>query len=89
MKNITKFSLLAATFAVIGTSGAFADNQQLQNQLALERQAAERNQQTSVAVYAHQRGVGQNAMQGDRPELRFELRTNGKGQTFGAYVPVK
>jgi hypothetical protein len=89
MKNITKFSLIAATLATIATSASFAGDSQLTNRLLLERQAAERNQQTSVAVYSQQRGLGQSAMQGTRPELRFEWRLNGKGQGYGAYVPVE
>ncbi len=39
MKLITKLSLVAATFAAIGTSVAFADDQQLQNRLARQRAA--------------------------------------------------
>ena len=89
MKLLTKLSLIATTFAVIGTSAAFADNQQLQNQLALQRQAAQRNQ-TTVAVYGHHRGIGRSSTtQEHRSETRFELRSNAHGQTFGAYVPVK
>ena len=90
MKLLTKLSLIAATFAVIGSSSAFADNQQLQNLLALQRQAAERNQPTTtIAVYGHRRGVGHTATRTQRSETRFELRSNAHGQTYGAYVPVK
>lgn len=89
MKNITKLSLIAATLAVVGTRAVFADDSQLQNRLAMERQAAERNQSTSVAVFAHERGIGQNAMQSNRTEMRFELRSNPHGGVYGAYVPVR
>lgn len=89
MKSITKVSFLAATVAVIATSAAFADDQQLQNRLALQRaQGAQSDRMTTVAVYANDRGVGRSAMPGMRSETRFELRTNAHGQTFGAYVPV-
>ena len=92
MKLLTKLSLIAATLATIGTSAAFADNQQLQNQLALDRaQNAPRIQQTTIAVYANQRGVGRSDVSRTQqgPESRFELRSNAHGQTVGAYVPVK
>lgn len=89
MKPLTKLSLIAATFAVIGSNAAFADNQQLRTQLDLQRQAAQRNQ-TTVAVYGNHRGVGRSStMRNQRSETRFELRSNAHGQTFGAYVPVK
>lgn len=90
MKSITKLSFLAATVAVIAASAAFADDQQLQNRLAMHRaQAAQSDRMTTVAVYANGRGVGRSATQAPRSETRFELRTNAHGQTFGAYVPVK
>jgi hypothetical protein len=89
MKNITKFSLIAATVATIGASAAFAGDSQLQDRLFWQRKAAEREQQKSVAVYSKQLGLGQSGTQGARPELRFEWRLNGKGQGYGAYVPVK
>ena len=91
MKLLTKLSLIAATVAAIGTSAAFADDQQLQNRLALQRAQAPQgsDRTTTVAVYANQRGVGRSAVQNDRSEARFELRSNAHGQTFGAYVPVK
>lgn len=88
MKTISTLALAVAV-AVIGTSTAFADDQQLQNRLALQRQAAQRNQ-TTVAVYAGRHGVGhRSTMQNKRSESRFEWRTNARGQGFGVYVPVK
>ena len=91
MKTITKFSIIAATLAALGTSAAFADDQQLQNRLALQRQAAERSQKsTTIAVYAGHHGVvSRSAMQEQRSKVRFERRMNAKGQAFGIYVPLK
>ena len=90
MKLLTKLSLIAATIAALGTSAAFADDQQLQNRLAMQRaQDAKNSQRTTVAVYANQRGVGRCTVQNERAEVRFELRSNAHGQTFGAYVPAK
>ena len=92
MKLLTKFTLIAATFAILGSSAAFADNQQLRNQLDLQRAQNSQGSQriTTVAVYGNQRGVGASCpMQEQRSETRFELRSNAHGQTFGAYVPVK
>ncbi len=93
MKLLTKLALIAATLATIGTTAAFADDQQLQNRLVLQR--AQNSQgslrtTTTVAVYGSQRGVGRSSIMQDQPsESRFELRSNAHGQTFGVYVPVK
>jgi len=87
MKTISKLSLIAAAIAAIGSSAALADDPQLQNRLALQRQEAERSQKsTTIAVYAHQRSVGR-AVQ--RSETRFEVRTTAHGQTFGTDVLAK
>ena len=40
MKLITKLSFIAATIAALGTNAAFADDQQLQNRLAVQRAEA-------------------------------------------------
>ncbi len=92
MKLLTKFTHIAANFAVLGSSAAFADNQQLRNQLDLQRAQNSQGSQrtTSVAVYGNHRGIGHSStMREHRSETRFELRSNAHGQTFGAYVPVK
>ena len=92
MKLLMKLTLIAAIFAVVGSSAAFADDQQLQNRLALQRAESSQGslRTTTVAVYNNQRGVGASCpMQEQRSESRFELRSNAHGQTFGAYVPVK
>jgi riboflavin biosynthesis pyrimidine reductase len=91
MKHITKISVAAATFAVIGTSAALADDPHLQNRLAAQQRDTQLNQRsTTIAVYANRQGVGQRSViQDDRSDVRFEWRTNPKGQGFGAYVPVK
>jgi len=87
MKTITKLSLIAAALAAIGTSAAFADDQQLQNRLALQQLG---QKSATIAVYASRRGVSQRrAMQDERSEPRFELRTNAQGQQFGVIAPVK
>ena len=91
MKTITKYALIAAAVASVFGSSAFADNAQLQNQVAMQRGQLERNQNApTLGVYAGRHGVSQrDEIQGARSGTRFELRTNARGQTFGAYVPVK
>jgi uncharacterized protein (DUF2141 family) len=91
MKHSTTFALIAAAVAALGTSAAFADDQQLQNRLTLQRAQMERDQKTtSIAVYADRHGVGQRStMQNERSETRFEFISNAHGQTIGAWVPVK
>lgn len=91
MKTVTKLSLIAATVAAFASNAAFADDQQLQNRLALQRQDAQRNQtSTTIAVYAGRHGVSQrSARQDQRADVRFELRTNAKGQQFGVFAPMK
>ena len=89
MKTLTKLAFLAAAVAAIGTSAAFADDQQLQNRLALQRAQASQKS-TTIAVYVGHHGVvSRSAMQDQRAELRFERRMNAKGQEFGIYVPLK
>ena len=89
MKLITKQSLLTAALAVIATSAAFADDQQLQNRLALDRaRNTPASRTATVAVYANDRSVGRSETRAARTESRFELRSNAHGQTFGAFVPV-
>lgn len=92
MKLLTKISLVAAAFAAIGTTAAFADDQQLQNRLAIQR--AQNSQgslrTTTVAAYGSLRGVGRSSVMQSQPaKSRFELRSNAHGQTFGVWVPVK
>lgn len=90
MKTLLKLTLLAAFAATLGTGAALADDQQLQNRLAIQRAQAEKSQRTTIAVYGT-RGVGRSErqMHERRAETRFELRSNAHGQQFGAYVPVK
>jgi hypothetical protein len=91
MKFLTKLCFTAATFAVLGTSAAFADDQHLHNRLDQQReQNAQRDLLSpTIAVYEHQRGIGRAEMNVDqRSESRFELRSNAHGQIFGVYVPL-
>ena len=90
MNTLTKVSFLAAVAAVLGTTAALADDQQLQNRLAIQRAQDAKNQRTTtVGVYAGDRGVGRNYRRSveRRSETRFEWRTNAHGQQFGVYVP--
>ena len=88
MKIITKLAFIAAAIAAIGNSAALADNSTLRQQIDLQRQQAERNKTTTIAVYASRHGLSQGAMN-QRTETRLEWRTNANGQRFGLYVPVK
>lgn len=86
-----KLSLAAALVATLGTTAALADDQQLQNRLAIQRaQEAKNERTTTVGVYAGDRGLGQNYRPDERrSETRFEMRTNARGQQFGLFVPVR
>jgi hypothetical protein len=88
MRLITRLSLISAALAALGTSASFADDQQLQNRLALrqtqESQHGQRN--TTIAVYANDRGVRRSAGRDERSEPRAEVRFNSHGQTYTAYV---
>lgn len=89
MKNFTKLALIVAALAAVGTSAAFADDQQLQNRLALQRSQDSRRAPT-IAVYAVKGlTLGRTDSTRQRAESHFELRSNAHGQTFGAYVPGK
>ena len=87
MKMMIKLPLVVATFAVLATSAALADDQQLQNRLNMQRSQIEPRETTTVAVYAGQRGVGQRdeARNIDSSDTHFEWRHNGSGG-YGAYV---
>ena len=76
MKSITKISFIAAIAAIISTSGAFADKQRLENRLARQHAKLISSEKTTIAF-------------GGAPaKVRFELRTNGHGQTSGSYITV-
>lgn len=86
IKTMTKLSLIVATFAVLATSAALADDQQLQSRLNVQRAQTEPREMTTVAVYTGQRGVGQREVaRNEASETRFEWRHNGTGG-YGAFV---
>lgn len=92
MKILTTSILTIAALAGIGASTAFADDPQLPNRLAIQQaQNAPRAWQTTVAVYTDRGGIGRRevAANQETPEMRFELRTNPHGQTFGLWVEVR
>jgi opacity protein-like surface antigen len=88
MKTLIKPTLLAAAFAVIGTSAALASDSQNEQRLAMQRQAAAQ-QSTTVAVYAGHQGVIERQYRDQPAETRLETRTNARGQEFRIYVPVE
>ena len=91
MNNPLKISLLAAAFATVGAGAALADSPEVYQQLAAGRRLAEQSQtRTTIAVYAHGRGVGrERVMREQQPEQRVEIRNNGRGQTFSVYRPAE
>jgi hypothetical protein len=91
MKSILKFSLLAATAAILATGSALADDQQLQNRLAMQRAQDSQTSRktTTVAAYSNGRGVGRTVASDERTETRFEVRSDAHGRQMGVYVPVK
>ena len=85
MKYTTKLSFVVAAFAVLATSAALADDQQLQKRLNMQRDQIQ-PRQTTVAVYAGQHSMGQReAARNEASETRFEWRRNGSGG-YGAFV---
>jgi hypothetical protein len=90
MKHIMKLSFITAIVAVFGTTAAFADDQQLQNRLATQRaQAPDSRATRTVALYTNGFALGRTETAAQRSEIRFELRSNAHGQTFGAYAAIK
>jgi hypothetical protein len=91
MKLPAKLSLIAATLAAIGTSVAFADDQQLRSRLDLQRAQAERSpKSTTVGVYAVKGlTLGRTESSKQRSEGRFEWRTPIKGQPYRVFVPAR
>ena len=86
MKSMIKLPLAMAALAVLATSAALADDQQLQNRLNMQRGQIQPREMTTVAVYAGQNGVGQrDAARNDASDTHFEWRHNASGG-YGAYV---
>ncbi len=78
---------LPVILLVLGTSAAFADDQQLTNRLAVARtQQNSAEQSTTVAAYAGQRGVGESAAPSQSADPRLELRDNGHGALRTQYT---
>lgn len=87
MKFSTKLAFIATAVVAFGSSTAFADDPQLQTRIAAQRQAAERDKQsTTVAVYAGGHVGHRHMMQNQRSATRFEVRSNAHGQTYGVFV---
>ena len=95
MKITSKLALAILATSLIATTVASADDQQLENRLALQRNKntssvlqATGGRTTTMAVYAGQHGSGRSsvATQEQPSEVRFELHTNGHGQQFGLYT---
>ena len=87
MKLLTKLSILTVTVATFAGSTAFADNSTLRTLIDLDRQKAERNKTTTVAVYSDRHGVGQrSAVRAELSKTYYELRWNTNGQRFGLFV---
>jgi len=92
MKSITKISLIAALAAIVSTSAALADNQRLENRLARKHnqaasKAAAASTATTVAIDTNSQGVG--STDPTTKPLRFEMLSNGHGETIGSYVAVQ
>ena len=86
--KLAKLTLIAATFATLASSAAFADNSTLRTLIDLDRQRAERNKKaTTVAVYTNRQGVGERcATKEQRSTSHWEWRWNANGQRFGLFV---
>ena len=96
MKIIMKVSLITALAAGFSGGIALADDQQMQNLLALQRSQMQSNQSsqnsTTIGVYANRQGVSHQdtkRMQHERRESRFELQSAGQGQVSGRWEPAR
>ena len=69
--------IVAATIAAtLASSAAFADDQQLQTRLALQRAQMEKTRQTTIALYAG-KGIGESAVRESRTQTRLERHVTG------------
>lgn len=88
MKTLTKSSLITAAAALLGTATGLADDQYLQNRLAMERRAADLNQ-TTVAVYSD-KGLGRAERAGAPDQgVQLQERSNPRGERTFIYAPVR
>jgi opacity protein-like surface antigen len=86
MKTISKLCLIAASLATLGTSAAFADNQQLVMRITRERFDEQRQQKAgAIAVYSDRQGLDQWGAT-NQAGMHFEFRLVG-GKYTGLYVP--
>jgi hypothetical protein len=89
MKTITKLTLLGAFIAAFATTGAFADDPQLQQRLAEQRaRDTKAGNIPTVAVYSDRKGASRTTEE-PAPELRYEIHYNANGEAFGVYVRAK
>ncbi len=80
MKTVTKLSLIVASIAALGTSAAFADDQQLQNRLAMQQRDAQRDQAAiTVAVYSDGTGVGRREEARESGDVKLVRISNHHG----------
>jgi hypothetical protein len=91
MKLLTKISFLAAAVASMGSSAAFADDQQLQNRLAAQcaQDSVRSSNSPTVALYSTRNEIQSGAAQDSRSEIRFQIRSNSHGQVTGSYESVQ
>lgn len=101
MKTISKTSLALALLATLGISSALADDQQLQNRLALQRAQSQprwewrwngHGQRSLTAVPSGRTTIGVFAGKrgigaADRTQTRWEWRWNAHGERFLIAVP--
>ena len=81
MKTLTKLTVAAAMAAILGAGTAMADDQQLQNRLALQRAQMNKDRQTTIAVYG-KKGVGERARRDTRSEGRWERHDSGNATHY-------
>jgi len=84
MKTLLTITLTAVAFSAIT---ALADDQSLQNRLALDRSVKE--QSPTIALYANKQGMGRAIAREEVSSPVFETRMNAHGEMFAAHADLK
>lgn len=92
MNRTAKLPLIALAATLLAGATSFADDQQLQTRLAIQRaEAARENEKaTTIGVYARERSVGrQSARRAESSERRPMQKDNGHGVSIFNFAPKR
>jgi len=88
MKTLTRLIAIVATTALLGGVTTFADDSQLQNRLAVQRQIEASKGATTIALYGHRTGIGSSTGKAKTAALKVEAHYTPHGTAHYRFVPA-